>query len=171
MCEYQEVTFPTGDSVSVVSEVTNFGNYVHVNHGQRRLCSLKTTGSVIAMFLLPSGEEAYAELFEYKTNKSYFSRLQGLWSNLINRFSACFFQNSINSCFPWLKSSRIQRVGSLNPATGAQVTLPRDQTQQKCGLNWFKFLRVIRPGAVPCILVAAQALQKTHCHSDEQVSS
>ena len=108
---------------------------------------------------------------EYKTNKSYFSRIQGLWSNLINRFSACFFQNSINSCFPWLRSSQIQRVGSLNPAAGAQATLPRDQTQQKCGLNWFKFLRAIRPGAVPCILVAAQALQKTHCHSEEQVSS
>lgn len=57
---HKSVTFPNGDTITVTAEVTQFVNYLHVNDGLRRLCSLKTSGSVDAMFLLPSGEEAYA---------------------------------------------------------------------------------------------------------------
>lgn len=59
---HESVTFPNGDTVEVTAEVTPGPNYLHVRDGNRRLCSLKTSGSVDAMFLLPSGEEAYASL-------------------------------------------------------------------------------------------------------------
>ena len=66
MPSHREVNFPSGDTVSVMSEVTAYGNYLHVNSGNSRLFSVKSTGSVNAMFLLPSGEEAYAVLEDGK---------------------------------------------------------------------------------------------------------
>jgi hypothetical protein len=67
MKKRQSVTFPTGDVIFVMAEVTRFGNYFHAYYMERRLCSLKTTGSVNVMFLLPSGQEAYAKLSDGTT--------------------------------------------------------------------------------------------------------
>jgi hypothetical protein len=60
--EPQTVTFPTGDKVEVNSEVTGFANYFHAYQGEKRLCSVKTRGSIDIEFLLQSGHEAYAFL-------------------------------------------------------------------------------------------------------------
>jgi len=57
-----EVRFPTGDLVKVVAEVTPYGNYLHVRHANKRLCSIKAGGAFEIMFLLPCGQGAYAEL-------------------------------------------------------------------------------------------------------------
>ena len=58
----ETVKFPNGDVIIVSSEVTPYGNNLHVHSTERRLCSIKGEGEFNVMFLLPSGEEAYAEL-------------------------------------------------------------------------------------------------------------
>ncbi|MEP5765677.1 MAG: hypothetical protein ABJ308_13870 [Halieaceae bacterium] len=62
MSSKEEVTFPTGDTITAYSEVTPGGNYLHIRSDSGRLCSIKCEGAFNVMFLLPSGEEAYVEL-------------------------------------------------------------------------------------------------------------
>jgi len=67
---------------------------------------------------------------EYKTNKSYFSRNQGLCSNLTIQFFPRFSQNNAKLQFSWLRNSGTQCVGKLNLVAGPQAALPRDLMQQ-----------------------------------------
>lgn len=58
----KEVDLPSGERISIVCEVTRYGNYLSAYHDDKRICGLKASGNIDLALRLPSGVEFSLEL-------------------------------------------------------------------------------------------------------------
>ena len=59
---HRDVILPTGEQISVMCEVTRYGNYFHAYHNDVCICRLRTAGRIELVLRLPTGNEFSAQL-------------------------------------------------------------------------------------------------------------